>query len=243
MTYTLKELAVAALKYLDIKSDDTSIASGGLSYDSYVSACEWANLAAAEIADFGPWPWLTKAFHEVTFAVDEYIADLPSDVHRLLTDPSYEDYSCLFEPATLQQIQELRAGSTSSGTPYVVGMAYNERDQKHQLVIWPPAGDEKTFNIAYARHFPEMEGDDEKPSMPQNLHRICLTGTLAYAEEHGERNWDSGARKAFNGQLADAWTKASATVGAAGIKYLRRHNHFGMAERLITESQDVTIET
>jgi len=288
--FSLSDLATAALEYLDLPHAAADVAATGISYDWYTQATRWANLAAQELADAGAWPWLAKTFVQVTVPDGAYSVGLPQDVHRLLSDPSYEDYAVIFEPVTLQQIQQLRAASTSGGTPYVMGLDWNSTtdiwvvdtvyalgdfvqpttgetgfwyectaragdfksdptteptwpttlddtvvdDQitwtcrpmgQHRLLVWPPAEADTTLTIAYTRMLPEMTLATELPRMPPNLHRIVLTGTLAYAEAHGERNWGGPVREQFEREIGQALARS--THSNLAMPSLRQHRHFG----------------
>jgi hypothetical protein len=125
-SYTLKQLAVAVLDYLDIPSADVDIAASGQSYAQYVKAKRWANQAAQELADHGPWPWLERSFCSLTVPANAYLIDLPDDVHRLLSDPSREnDVTWGFDPLSIQDVQSLRALSTAVGTPRGFSLTFN----------------------------------------------------------------------------------------------------------------------
>jgi len=127
--FTLHELAVAALDYLSIQSDADSIATSGNSYDLYVRAKTWANLALEAFAAHGDWPFLKVAFADVTIAADAYQADLPLDSVKLSTDVSYEDYAVIFNPVSLQQLQQLRASSTTTSSyPYTMALGYSTQE-------------------------------------------------------------------------------------------------------------------
>lgn len=126
MDFTLKDLAVEALRYLDLPAETNDILSTGVSAKEYARCKTWANLSAQELADFGPWPWLNRAFASVTVSAGAFLADLPDDCHRLITDPAAEnDCVTIFEPTTLQQIQQWRAGSTTAGIARLMALAYS----------------------------------------------------------------------------------------------------------------------
>jgi hypothetical protein len=294
-TFTLKSLAVAALAYLDIPHADADIASSGISYAKYLDAQRWANLAAQEFADFGPWSFLARHFSSVTVPASAYRVDLPDDVHQLLSDPSYEDAFYIFQAVTVQHIQQLRAGVTSAGgsPPNLFALGYSTEDTawaaatvwtlgafcrptagegpfryeataitgtgapggteptwptaiggtvtqtaggnsvvwtcrragRRQLFIWPTNdATARTIKLAYAKVLPEMTAETDLPMMPPEYHRIVRLGVLAYAEEEGERNWESGARKAFAVGTAQAYSEAQGST--LGQVQLSRHAHF-----------------
>jgi len=237
--FSLKTMAVAVLDYLDASSTDTDIAAGGVSYDLYTRAKAWVNMAMQEFADYGPWYFLKKSFQEVTLSEDAYTADLPVDVHRLLTDAAYEDYSVLFQPTSLQSIQQLRAvDGTTSGTPRVVGLSWNSSTSRHQLVVWPPADEEKTLIVAYTRKLPQLVEATDEPAIPSEYHRIIRLGALAIAEEEGERNWNGGARERYSREVEQAWRRAAQSHMTK--RHMRGHRTFHKEYRAMSDRHDVT---
>jgi len=221
---TLKTLAKAALAYLGAATTDAAIGTAGASEALYIRACEWANLAAQDVANFGPWPWLTRYDVDVTVAAAAWEADLPEDVHRLLGPPSYEagTSTYLFEPATLEQLKLLRTQSVSAGAPRVWALGYNQTTARHNLLVWPPASAAAVVTVPYTRMLPLMVTPaNDYPAMPYDLHPLVRLGAMAGAAEEHERNWDSAERKRFRADLAVMFARMASS---GEVRYaLRQH--------------------
>lgn len=189
--HTLKDLAVAALKYIDAPAEDADIASGGASYDRYVRAREWANLALQEMSDAHPWEWLGVAFKTITLKDGEYTVNLDEDVHRLMSDPSYEDYTVLFRPVSVQEIQRLRVGSTGEGIPRFIAIAY--------------ATDAPTWVVATAYAL----GDYVQPTTGESgLRYECTTAGTSHAVTEPTWGTTIGTESAADGTAK--WTPRTA---------------------------------
>lgn len=225
MAMTLKELAVNVLDYLNVTSTDAAIGNG--SADLYAKAWQWINWAMQDFADIGPWPWLKKDFESLTVAAAAYEIDLPDTFRQMLTNPSYEDsqYGVL-KAVTTDEIQALRAFSTTSGIPQYWALGFNDTagSERDTLVVHPPASAEVVLKITYAKELTEMAAAITKLPVPDRYGRIVQTGAIAYAEEMNQRNWSGGARPEFERQAREAfrkWGRQQTFVARS----LRKHNH------------------
>lgn len=223
MAMTLKELAVNVLEYLDEDHSDSDLV--GDSATIYANAFQWVNWAMQDFADIGPWPWLTTNFQTFTVAEDGYATDLPVTFRQMLANPSYEDsqYGAL-KPVTMDEIHGLRAYSTSSGTPEVWSLGFNQTTARNTLVVHPPASASTTLKISYAVELTYMSAGTTYLPVPDRYGRIVQIGAIAYAEEHNQRNWNSGARPAFEQQAREAFRKWGRQQSFVP-RPMHQHNH------------------
>lgn len=206
---TLLELAKGAIRYLGFGVETVDVDVGGDSRDAFVEAKMWVNFACQELADFGLWPWLREVFQEVTLTANGYRFDLPEDAHRLLSGPEYDDSTFLFAPANIRQLKQLRNQSTTSGIPRVWAIGFDSTTNRHELLCWPPADEERTVNIAYTTILEKMTNEAGYPPVPNNLHPLILIGACAFGEELWKHNWNSAPRAQFRARTAAAYAKSS----------------------------------
>ncbi len=225
MAMTLKELAVNVLKYLDEDHSDSDIA--GASATIYANAFQWVNWAMQDFADIGPWPWLKTNFQTLTVAEDGYATDLPVTFRQMLANPSYEDsqYGVL-HPVTIDAIDALRACSTSSGIPQVWALGFNQTTGRNTLIVHPPASASTALKISYAVELTYMTVGTTYLPVPDRYGRIVQVGAIAYAEEMDQRNWNGGARPAFEQQAREAFAKWGRQQTFVP-RPMRKHNHRG----------------
>ena len=220
---TLKQIAVEALRYLDIPNSDSDIANGSTA--AYNEAKKWANWAARDFAAYGPWPWLKTEFASLSVSEDAYEVDFPEGFRHLLGNPHYEDspHGQLHERG-LEWIIRARANSTSTGVPRYYALGYNTSTMRHNIILHPAADGSYTIKYAYQGALSEVTNVSSTFDIPTQYHHIVQMGANGYGARFWRRNFQDGAYGEFQRLTAGAFAKWAAQNPNVP-KPLKAHHH------------------